>query len=135
MRSCQKLIRIGAPLVTDGNRFAAPNQLSSAAPESLPSANRVFAGIAIAGSVPPLHGLDSEAIANLEAFADDGLCQRRFWPANELVVAWDRQAQRIDMLLKLSNISHAAQTQDSALVHTTPRREKMISWPSLPASV
>src|SRR5580700_1966547 len=117
MRSCQELIRIGASLATDGNRFATPNQLSPAAPESLPSANRMFAGIAVACSVPPFHGLDSEAIANLDALADDRLCQRRFWPAKELAVRWDRQAQRVDMLLKLSNVSYAAQTQNSARVH------------------
>src|SRR5580700_6485385 len=121
MRSCQELIRIGAPLVTDGNRFAAPNQFRPAAPESLPTANGMFAGIAVACSVPPFHGLDSEAIANLEAFADDRLCQRRLCPANELVVAWNRQAQRIDMLPKLSNISNAAQTQNSPRVHSAPR--------------
>src|SRR5580700_11139049 len=109
MRSCQELIRIGAPLVTDGNRFAAPNQFRPAAPESLPSANRMFAGIAVACSVPTFHGLDSQAIANLDAFADDRLRQRRLWPAKQLVVAWDRQAQRIEMLPKLSDISNAAQ--------------------------
>src|SRR5580700_9279680 len=84
MRSCQKLIRIGAPLMTDGDRFAAPNQFRPAAPESLPAANGMFAGIAVACCVPPFHGLDSEAIANLDALADDRLSQRRPWPANEL---------------------------------------------------
>src|SRR5580658_634279 len=127
MRSCQKLIRIGTPLVTDGNRFAAPNQFRPAAPESLPAANRMFAGIAVACGVPPFHGLDSEAIANLDALADDRLSQRRPWPANELVVAGYRQAQRIDMLLKLSNISNAAQTQNSARVHSAPRHGEILS--------
>src|ERR1700676_487030 len=127
MRSCQKLIRIGAPFVAYRNRFATPDQFRPAASESLPSAKRMFAGIAVACSVPPFHGLDSEAIANLDVFADDRLCQRRVCSAKELVIARDRQAERIEMLLKLSDVPNAAQTQNSARVHTTPRRSKMLT--------
>ncbi len=77
--AANKLIRIGAPFVTDGDRFAAPDQFCSTPPESLPSAQCMFAGIAIGRSVPAFHGINREAIANSNSFANDWLRQRRLW--------------------------------------------------------
>jgi len=90
VRICQELIRIGAPLVTNGNRFAAPNQFRSTPSESLPAPKCMFAGIAFARSIPPFHRLYSEAIANPDAFANDGLRQRRLCSAKEFAIAWNR---------------------------------------------
>src|SRR5580692_3379500 len=89
VRSRQKLVRICAPLLTNGNRFASPDQFRPAAPESLPAAQRMFAGVPVACSVPPFHGLHGEAIANLDAFANNWLRQRRLCSAKEFGVAWD----------------------------------------------
>src|SRR5271167_461520 len=121
MRSRHKLIRIGAPLVTNSDRFAAPNQFCAAAPKSLPSAKRMFAGIAIRHSIPAFHRVHREAIANLDSLADDGLRQRRLGAANKFGIARNLQAQRREMLLEMRDVSNAAQTHNFGWVHAAPQ--------------
>src|SRR5271168_2402343 len=89
VRSGHELIGIGAAFVAHRYGFAAPDQFRPATPESLPSAKSMFAGIAVARSVPAFHGLDSEAIADFDAAANDGLRQWRLDPAKKSAVARD----------------------------------------------
>lgn len=122
VRRGHKLIRIGAAFVAHSHRFAAPDELRSASPESLPSAKCMVAGIAVARSVPSFHRLHRETIANFDAIANKRLRQRRLCTAEEFVVAGDRQAKRIEMLSKVSDISNCSQTQNFGHLRNAPSR-------------
>src|SRR5271168_3122538 len=108
LRSRQKLIRIRAPFMADGDGFAAPNQFCPAASESLPPANRMLAGIAVASTVPSFHRLNSEAIADPNAFAKNRLRQWRFQPVKKLLIARNGQAQCVEMCSEPSDTSNSS---------------------------
>ena len=73
-RRCQhQLIRIRAPVVANGDRFASPHQFRAADSEIAPSPAGQIAGLAVRSAVPPLHRKDAEAIANAGAVDLDRL--------------------------------------------------------------
>jgi hypothetical protein len=49
----------------------------------------MFAGIAVACSVPAFHGLHSETIADFDAVANDGLRQRRVRATKKIGITWN----------------------------------------------
>jgi hypothetical protein len=59
-----QLIRIGAPIRTNGHRFAAVDHLSAAFAESRPTAEHVVCDPAGGRSIPTFHWLNGDAIAN-----------------------------------------------------------------------
>ena len=59
-----ELARIGAPVVPHRDRLAAPDQLATALAETLPAPKGVLARIAVGLSVPALHRIDAEAVAD-----------------------------------------------------------------------
>src|SRR5579863_6154584 len=73
--SQEKLIGIGAAVVPDGDRFAAPNQLGAALAEAPPAAKREFTRLAGRRAVPAFHREDTEPIADDASFAVQGARQ------------------------------------------------------------
>jgi hypothetical protein len=123
VRTRRELIRVCAPFVAHRNRFATPDQFGPAATESLPASKRMFAGLAVARSVPPFHRLHGETIANLNAVANDRLRQWRRLSVQKLKIAWDHQTKRVKMLFKVSDASKAAQTHNLPYIHLAPGLE------------
>ena len=78
MRSNHQLVGVGAPGVTDGYRFSAPDQFGAAASELLPAAESVFTWIAFSSAVPAFHGVYRDAVADLDLSFHQRLPQRRF---------------------------------------------------------
>src|SRR5262245_11416475 len=55
----------------------------------MPAPPRVVGRAAVALAVPPLHGLDPEAVADVQAVDPDRLGQGRLWAMGDNVVAGD----------------------------------------------
>ena len=72
-----QLVGIGAAIVADGDRFAAPDQLCAAAAEVLPAPPHQIGRLTIAAAVPAFHRQDAEAVAERFAVNPVGLRQRR----------------------------------------------------------
>ena len=80
---------IGAALMADGYRFAAPNQFRAASAKSLPTAKRMLAWTTVARAVPSIHRLNGITIRDFYSFAKDGLREWRFLTAPDLIIARD----------------------------------------------
>ncbi len=63
----EQLVRIGAAVVPDSCRLAAPDQLGAARTEPPPAPQRQLARTAIRGPIPPFHGQDGETVADHNA--------------------------------------------------------------------
>src|SRR5882762_7412216 len=61
-----QLIRIRAPRVRHRDGFAAPNQFRAASPKATPAPQSIFCRRSVRSPVPPLHGIDREAISDFD---------------------------------------------------------------------
>ena len=58
-----QLVRIGAAVMPDGERFSAPDELGPAMAKPFPAPACQVGGLPQFGTVPTFHGQDGEAIA------------------------------------------------------------------------
>ena len=92
-----QLVRICAPIGTDGDGFASPNQLGAALPEALPPAAGEIGRAAVCRTVPAFHRKDAEAIARAQSAALDGTRERRQLAVLHLVVHRQRHPEGSEM--------------------------------------
>src|SRR5882762_81677 len=121
VRSDHELIRIGASFVRDRDGLSTPNQLGAAAPKTLPAPERTLRGLAIERSVPAFHGLHGNPVADLDCAVSERPQERGTNAGGDLEVARDRQMERIQMLLEVCYILHAAQPQKRICAHSDCR--------------
>src|SRR2546429_8621367 len=105
---CHELIRISASFMSHRDGFSTPNQFRTTAPESLPTSNRAFGRIAIWRTVPTLHGLYRDAIADFDVAFDQWPTQRRFRARHELSIARDIQMEQTQVLLKTCDVLYGS---------------------------
>jgi len=108
MRRGNKLVWVCTPIVTDGNRFPAPNQFATALTETFPPPHRALSWISIRGAIPAFHRLDGDSISNLERADYERCLQWRFTSRNKLVIARKIQGQTLQMLFEARDILHTA---------------------------
>jgi len=71
-----KLIWIRASSVRNGNCLPPPNQFPATLPESFPPPDGMLAGIPIRSAIPSFHGVNGDAISDLNFSAHQWLSQR-----------------------------------------------------------
>jgi hypothetical protein len=99
------------------DRLSSPNEFCTTLPEFLPAMDGMLAWISIGSSIPSFHGLNGDSVANLDFAARERLAQRRIGSAKQFVFAWNRQPERLNMLLKARNILHGAQPKNRGCDH------------------
>src|SRR5690349_25003775 len=97
-------MRIGASAVRDGDCFPAPDQFCAALSEATPASYGAFGGLAVGSSIPALHGLDGDAIADFEPAGLQWLAQGRVGGVEKFLIAGDVQAEGTKMLCKFLDI-------------------------------
>ena len=122
-RRHQQLMRIGAAVVADRDRFPAPHQLRAADAEIAPAPARQIARLAVARAVPPFHRQDAEAVADAHAVAPRSAARaatRRARPARRRTRAGCRCARgaretpRRSSAMAIARIGHVAITVSSS---------------------
>jgi hypothetical protein len=112
-----ELVGIGAPLVTHRHGFSAPDKFRAAAAEAPPSVDRVLARVAVRRAVPAFHRMNGEAVADRDPVTHERLCQGRIRSTDQFLIARDREAERIQMLLEVRHVAQASQTYQLTRVH------------------
>src|SRR5215471_7953066 len=105
----QKLIRVCATVVSDGNRFAAPDQLGPASTEIPPAPFGQRCRFPVYSPVPSFHWMDREAITARLSVNIKRLCERRAVTFNHLGITWNGNAVFTQMTLKCCDIVNAAE--------------------------
>src|ERR1700687_600050 len=121
-RGSQKLIGVRSSFVGNRNRFTAPDQLPSATAEALPPSNRILRRCPIGSSVPTLHRLHRDPIADFEWTACQRPAQRRLGSCLDLGIARDSQIEGLQMILEASNIFQTPDAKDCSSTHAALRR-------------
>src|SRR6185369_4397348 len=80
-------------IVTNGHRFTAPNQFRTAASEVFPTADSQLGRFAVSRAVPSFHWLNGKAISKKYSTHSHRLGERRCAAGEQLVIAWQRNAQ------------------------------------------
>jgi len=115
------LIRICAPAVTNGNRFATPDQLCAATSETLPTPQCEFRRISVQFCVPPFHRLDCDAITDMQSVCHQRLPQRRISTRKDLGITWNVDAERTQPRLKSRNVLDRGQPGNCLCAHVVCR--------------
>jgi len=103
-----KLVWVCTPIVTDRNRFPAPNQFAPTLAETLPPPHRGLCWISIRGAIPAFHGLDGDSISNLERVDYKRRLQWRLTSRNKVFVARKIQVQTLQMLFEARDVLDTA---------------------------
>jgi hypothetical protein len=90
----QELVRICAAIMTDRDRFPAPDQLSATQTKMTPPPECELRGKSLWSPIPPLHRVDCPTVSDLATGIVNGLCQRRLWSALNLVITGKIQIER-----------------------------------------
>src|SRR6266850_2491757 len=78
--------------------------------------------ISIRSAIPPFHRMHGDPVANLDSAARDRPSQRRIGSAEQLAIARNRQAQRVNVILKTRDFLHCSQPQNGECAHTSIAR-------------
>src|SRR5262245_22787495 len=120
-----QLVGIRAPVVTDGHRFASPNQFRPALAEIFPAADCQIGRLAVFRPVPAFHRQNAEAIADLEAVELIRLAQRRIRPVLKLAVELEIDADGLNVV---SEIVGGFKRSDAFIIrHMRPYRATLQS--------
>src|SRR4029077_8732988 len=110
-----ELIGIRTSSVRNRNCLPSPNQFPATLPESLPTPDGMLARISIHSSIPTLHGVDGNAISNLNFSPHQWFSQRRSGAAREFAVTGNIQSKCLDVLWQFRYALQGSKTQ-----HWTP---------------
>jgi hypothetical protein len=107
-----QLIRVGSAIVRNGNRFPAPDQTSTGAAETPPSAPCELGRLAIWRAIPTLHWLDGDSVPDFEISSLQRATQRRLISDNNIAITRNRYSERSKMILKAIRVFQACQPHD-----------------------
>ena len=107
-----KLIRIRSANMRNCYGFATPNQARTGLREALPTTPGQVGWISICRTVPAFHGLNRDAVSQLQAIARQRLPQGGVITADEFLIAGNRYVERANMFEKAIDSFQASDSHD-----------------------
>ena len=116
-----QLVRVGASIVANGDRLAAPDQLRAALAEVLPAADREIGRLAAGRAVPPFHRQHAEAVADAHVTDLEWVGKRRRTGRGQLAIEVEPDAGCRQMLREAVGRAEGRDAGIPVLTHAPAR--------------